>query len=125
MWVAFRQSTCKAKICNFHSWILTVVAKEDVHMLHIAMHNVILMNVFKPICYLLDDTFCPVLGQHLSLMNAEVVHQIATFSKFRDDVSELVLSEGLYERYDVLAFLAVNHSVSFGNAVLLFQLPVL
>ena len=59
------------------------------------MYYVILVNVLEPGGYLLYYTFCPVLWQHLNLMDAQVVHEVATFRQFSHDVCKLTLAEGL------------------------------
>ena len=58
-------------------------------------------------------------------MDAQEVHEVASFRQFGDHVRELTLSEGLDQRDYVLAVLTLDHGVDFGNVILFFQLAVL
>lgn len=89
------------------------------------MDYVILVNVLEPGCYLLYYTLCPVLWQHFNLVDAQVVHEVASFRQFGHDVCVLTLSEGLDQRDYVLAVLTLDHGVDFADVILFFQLAVL
>ena len=58
-------------------------------------------------------------------MDAQIVHEVASFRQFRNNVCMLTLSEGLDQRDYVLAVLTLDHGVDFGNMILFFQLAVL
>ena len=117
--MAIRKSTCQAKIRNFNSWILTVIAEKDVHVFYVAMDDVTIVNVPQSGCYLFYYSLGPVLWQHLNLIDAEVVHKVASLGQLGDNVGELTLSKGLDHRDYILAILALYHGVDLRDVILL------
>ena len=64
-------------------------------MLDVTMNYILIMDVLQTTCNLFDYPLGPILRQHFHLVDAQVVHEVATLCQFRDQVSILVLSERL------------------------------
>ena len=64
-------------------------------MLDVTMNYIILVDVFQTTCNLFDYPLRPIFRQHVHLVDAQVVHEVAALCQFRDQVSILVLSERL------------------------------
>lgn len=123
--MTFRKSACQTEISDFNARVLAGIAEKYIHMFHVSMHDIILVDVAQTACNLLYYALSPVLRQHFDLVDAQVVHQVAPLCQLCNYIGELALTERLDETYHIFAILALKHCVRFRNVVLLFQLAVL
>jgi len=94
-------------------------------MLQVAVNDAGLMDDIDTLGDLNDDFAGLRLAKSVSALAGEVVEEITTLSELGYDVGFFTDNKLLNEVYDIVAFLADSHGVSFGDLVLVTEALVL